>query len=98
MEIIKIRDGNRLTIGLSGRLDSNTSPKFEAELGASLEGITELVLDFDQLNYLSSAGLRVILGCQKQMNKRGKMTIIHVNDIIMEIFTVTGFTEILTIE
>jgi len=98
MHISKTQDGNKLTISLAGRLDSNTSPMLDRELKANLEGITELILDFAQLNYLSSAGLRVILTAQKQMNKQGKMVITHVNEIIMEIFTMTGFAEILTIE
>lgn len=98
MDISKLHDGSKLTISLAGRLDSNTSPILETELKASLEGVTELTMDFTGLTYLSSAGLRVILAAQKQMNRQGKMVIVHVNDTVMEIFTVTGFVEILTIE
>lgn len=97
MKINKTQDGNKLTVSLAGRLDSNTAPLLEGELKASLEGITELVLDFAGLDYLSSAGLRVILAGQKQMNKQGSMVIVHVNETIMEIFEITGFTDILTI-
>lgn len=98
MKINKIQDGSKLTMTLEGRLDSNTAPELEAEFKANLVDITELVLDFAELVYLSSAGLRVILAAQKQMNKQGKMVIVKVNETIMEIFEVTGFAEILTIE
>jgi anti-sigma B factor antagonist len=98
MKIDKTQDGNKLTVSLEGRLDSNTAPLLEGELKASLDGITELVLDFSDLAYLSSAGLRVILATQKQMNRQGGMAIRHVNETIMEIFQVTGFAEILTIQ
>jgi len=98
MIINKTQDGSKLTVALEGRLDSNSAPQLEVELKASLEGITELVMDFAGLVYLSSAGLRVILAAQKQMNKQGKMVIVKVNETIMDIFEVTGFAEILTIE
>lgn len=97
MKIDKTQDGSKLTVALQGRLDSNTAPLLEGELKAGLEGITELVLDFSGLVYLSSAGLRVILTAQKQMIRQGRMVIVHVNETIMEIFHVTGFAEILTI-
>ncbi|ATW23616.1 STAS domain-containing protein [Candidatus Formimonas warabiya] len=98
MNINKTLDGSKLTLSLAGRLDSNTAPLLETELKASLEDITELVMDFAELVYLSSAGLRVILTGQKQMNKQGKMVLVNVNETVMEIFQVTGFAEILTIE
>ena len=98
MIINKIKDGSKLTVALEGRLDSNTASQLETELKANLEDITELTMDFGELVYLSSAGLRVILAIQKQMNKQGKMVIVKVNETIMEIFEVTGFAEILTIE
>ncbi len=97
MIINKTQDGSKLTVTLEGRLDSNTSPQLEVELKANLEDITELVMDFAGLSYLSSAGLRVILTAQKQMNKQGKMGIVNVNKTIMEVFEITGFAEILTI-
>ena len=98
MTIDKNQSGSALTLALTGRLDTTTSPQLEAELKASLAGVEHLVLDFAALDYLSSAGLRVLLGAQKQMNKQGDMVVRHVNETIMEIFDVTGFADILTIE
>ena len=94
----KTQDHNALTLFLEGRLDTTTSPQLETELSASLDGVTHLTLDMAKLVYLSSAGLRVILAAQKRMNKQGKMVVRHVNDTIMEVFEVTGFVDILTIE
>ena len=87
-----------LTVALTGRLDTTTAPELEKELKASLEGVTVLVMDMAALEYISSAGLRVLLSAQKSMNKQGEMKVRHVNETIMEIFEVTGFTDILTIE
>ena len=98
MTITKTQDHSALTLFLEGRLDTTTSPQLEAELSASLAGVTQLPLDLEKLAYLSSAGLRVILAAQKRMNKQGKMVVRHVNDTIMEVFEVTGFVDILTIE
>ena len=98
MNITKNKDGSKLTLTLEGRLDTTTAPQLEAELKASLDGITELNLDFEKLEYLSSAGLRVLLAAQKAMNKQGNMVIRHVNETIQEVFEVTGFVDILTIE
>lgn len=98
MNIIRNEDGSKLTLALEGRLDTTTAPVLEAELKASFDGLTELDLDFEKLEYLSSAGLRVLLAAQKVMNRQGKMTIRHVNEIIREVFEVTGFIDILTIE
>ena len=97
MTITKKTEGSALTITLEGRLDTSTAPELEAELGASLDGVTDLTLDLEQLLYLSSAGLRVILGAQKRMNKQGTMTVVHVADAIMEVFEITGFVDILNI-
>lgn len=97
MEITKLNEGSKLTITLEGRLDTTTAPQFESELKSSLEGINDLTLNFEKLEYLSSAGLRVILSAQKIMNKQGEMVIKNVNDTIMEVFEVTGFIDILTI-
>jgi len=83
---------------LEGRLDTTTAPNLEKELKSSLDDVTELIMDFEKLEYISSAGLRVLLSAQKTMNKQGEMKLIHVNDTIMEIFKVTGFSDILTIE
>lgn len=98
MNIAKTSEGTKRTLALEGRLDTTTAPQLEAEVKGALTGVTELVLDFAQLEYLSSAGLRVILAAQKIMNKQGKMVICHVNETIMEVFEVTGFSDILTIE
>ena len=98
MNIVKTNEGTKLTIALEGRLDTTTAPQLEAEVKGSLAGVTELVMDFSQLEYLSSAGLRVLLAAQKAMNKQGSMVIRHVNGTILEIFEVTGFIDILTIE
>ncbi len=98
MTINRVHEGDTLTLVLEGRLDTTTAPQLDAELKDRLKGITSLTLDMKDLAYLSSAGLRVILAAQKQMNKQGKMVIRHVNETIMEIFEVTGFTDILTIE
>ena len=98
MEIIKNTNGNELCVALEGRLDTTTAPNLEAEMNSSLDGITALVFDFEKLEYISSAGLRVLLACQKKMNKQGSMKITKVNDVIMDVFDITGFADILTIE
>ena len=98
MNIIKNKDGSKLTLALEGRLDTTTAPQLEGELKEALDGVTELNLDFEKLEYLSSAGLRVLLAAQKVMNKQGSMVIRHVNETIHEVFEVTGFIDILTIE
>ena len=97
MTIEKTLKGSTLNVVLSGRLDTITAPQLEAELKASLDGITELILDFQNLEYLSSSGLRVLLAAQKVMNRQGTMTVMHVSDTVQEIFEVTGFIDILTI-
>lgn len=98
MNIIKNTEGKTLNIALEGRLDTTTAPQLEAELKQSIADNTELALDFGKLEYISSAGLRVLLAAQKVMNKQGKMVIRNVNDVISEVFEVTGFADILTIE
>lgn len=91
-------DGTELTIKVSGRLDTTTSPQLEAELKQSIGGITKLVFDLSELEYLSSAGLRVLLSAHKTMDKQGEMIVKNVNDAVNEIFEITGFIDILTIE
>ena len=98
MNITKKLEGTDLIVALEGRLDTTTAPQLEASLKESIGGITLLDFDFSALEYLSSAGLRVILAAQKIMNKQGKMVIRHVNETIMEVFEITGFVDILTIE
>ena len=98
MTIEKNLNGAEMNVKVTGRLDTTTAPELEAELKQSFGGITKLVLDFMELEYLSSAGLRVLLGAQKTMNKQGEMIIKNVNKTVNEIFEVTGFIDILTIE
>ena len=94
----KEKNGGKAVYTLEGRLDTITAPDFEKELRESLPGVTDLVLDFEKLDYISSAGLRVLLSAQKTMTQQGEMKLIHVGETIMEIFEVTGFSDILTIE
>lgn len=98
MTINKISEGEKLTLAISGRLDTNSSPRLEAELRQSVGGVTELVFDFSKVEYISSAGLRVLLAAQKVMNRQGSMKLIGVSDEVMEVFEITGFADILTIE
>ena len=98
MKIEKKLDGTKLTVALEGRLDTMTAPELDKEFHESLEGITELTVDLAALEYVSSAGLRVLLSAQKVMNKQGEMVVKNVNEQIMEVFEVTGFTDILTIQ
>lgn len=98
MTIEKTMNEKELTVCLTGRLDTTTAPQLEAELKHSISGVEKLVFDFAALEYLSSAGLRVLLAAQKVMNKQGTMVIRNVNETIADIFEVTGFSEILTVE
>lgn len=98
MNIQQIRNGNELVLALEGRLDTVTAPELEAALKDALEGVEELILDFEKLDYISSAGLRVLLVAQKTMSQQGSMKIRNVNEIIREVFDVTGFSDFLTIE
>ena len=99
MEIIILQTGTELTISLKGSLDSTTSYDLEQVIDKSLRGITRLIFDCQDLEYISSAGLRIILRSQKIMNERnGELIVRHVNDAILDIFTITGFLKVLTIE
>lgn len=98
MTIHQTKADSALTIALTGRLDTTTAPQLEAELKTNLEGVAQLIFDFAALEYISSAGLRVLLGAQKTMNRQGSMTVKNVNPEIMEIFEITGFADILTIQ
>ena len=98
MTITKNKEGSKLTVTLAGRLDTTTSPQLEDEIKDEFEDIKELVFDISELEYISSAGLRVLLFAQKKMNTQGSMVIKGANEEIMEIFEVTGFVDILTIE
>ena len=98
MTIEKKINGESATLIVSGRLDTQTAPELETELDAVLSGLKELTFDMTNLEYVSSAGLRVILKAQKAMNAQGSMKLTGVNDSIMEVFDITGFLDILTIE
>ena len=98
MTILQTKNENALTIALAGRLDTTTAPELEAVLNDALAGTEELTFDFEKLDYISSAGLRVLLSAQKTMNRQGTMKVIHANEMILEIFEVTGFADILTVE
>lgn len=98
MNIQKTVNGTALVVELDGRLDTTTSPKLEEELRSSIDGITSLVIDFEKLEYISSAGLRVLLAMQKIMNRQGEMLLKNVNETVMEVLEVTGFVDILSIE
>lgn len=98
MTINKKQNGGALEIALEGRLDTMTAPELEAELNSSLKSADSLVLDFSKLNYISSAGLRVLLSAHKTMSGKGGMKVKNVNEIVQEVFDVTGFADILDIE
>ena len=98
MNIVKTKQDDALTVALEGRLDTTTAPELEAALTDALDGVSALTMDLEKLDYISSAGLRVLLSAQKRMMKQGEMKVVHVNETIMEIFEVTGFSDILTIE
>ena len=98
LNIEKNTNETGLTVVLTGRLDTTTAPELEKELKASLDGVSALTIDLAALEYISSAGLRVLLSAQKTMNKQGEMKVVHVGETIMEIFEVTGFSDILSIE
>ena len=98
LNIQKQIENGTVVFALEGRLDTMTAPNLDQELESSLDGVKELVLDFESLEYISSAGLRVLLTAQKMMNGQGTMKVTHVNETVQEIFDVTGFSEILTVE
>ena len=98
MTIEKMLNATELTITLAGRLDTTTAPQLEEEIKQNLAGVEKLILDFTDLEYLSSAGLRVLLGAQKAMNKQGRMILKNVAEGVMEVFEMTGLADLLTIE
>ena len=98
MEINKNLNGDALEIKIIGRLDTTTAPALEAEVKNSLEGLKSIIFDLEGLEYISSAGLRVLLSAQKSMNKQGTMKLVNVNEVVMEVFEITGFVDVLTIE
>ncbi len=98
MEIKSVKDGSRLTVITEGRIDNTTAPDFSAFLKENITGVTELVFDLKKLKYLPSAGLRELMNTQKIMNNQGKMKFINVNEVVMDIFDMTGLTDIFDIE
>lgn len=98
MNIKKKKDGNTATFAISGRIDTATAPEVDEFVNKNLDGVQNLILDFKEVNYVSSAGLRVLLSLQKKMMVKGEMKLINVNDAVSDVFEVTGFDEILTFE
>ena len=98
LTIDKTLENGKAVFALAGRLDTLTAPELDKELKASLDGVSELLFDMEELEYISSAGLRVLLSAQKMMNSKGSMTVKGASEIIMEIFEVTGFVDLLNIE
>ena len=98
MEVNKTVNGNECVCKVNGRVDTTTAPQLEKELNDGIENIQQLILDLENVEYISSAGLRVLLATQKIMNKQGKMIVKNVNEMVMEIFEMTGFVDMLTIE
>ena len=98
MKITKLLDDNTLTITLEGELNTVTAPELEEVISNSLKLVETLIFDFSKLEYLSSAGLRVLLIAQKIMSKQGDMIIRHANKNILDIFNITGFSSVLTLE
>lgn len=96
MNITQEKNADKLTLFIEGRIDTQTAPKLEETLSQTLDGVTKLIIDLKQTSYISSAGLRVLLTAQKRMNKQGSLTVTNANEDLMEIFEVTGFTDILT--
>ena len=97
MNINTKKEGSKLTIELEGRLDTVTSPQLDEVIQKEIDSVDEIILDLEKLEYMSSAGLRILLSTEKVMSKKDGMKVIHVNSDIMEIFEITGFSEILTI-
>lgn len=98
MKITKQKENETLTVFLEGRLDTNTGPELNKSLESDLDEVEELIIDLESLSYLSSVGLRILIGLQQKMNSQGKMVIRNVNETVMEIFNVTGLSKVFTIE
>lgn len=98
MEVTKTRQGDALTVVIAGRINTTTAPDLERAISGSLDGVTDLVLDFADVEYISSAGLRVILSTQKVMRRQGKMVVRNVKPEVLEVFEITGFLDFLTVE
>ena len=98
MTINKEKKGSTLNVELSGRLDTSTSPELQNSISADLEEVNELVIDLEKLEYISSSGLRVLLSAHKKMSSKGGMTVINVSETVMEVFDITGFSDIMVIK
>ena len=98
LKINKATENEKMTVSLIGRLDTNTAPQFEEEMKSSLGGVKELILDLEKLEYISSAGLRVLLSAYKLMSRQGSMKLVHVSEDVNDVFKATGFSNVLTIE
>ena len=98
MTIDKKKEGNRLVLAVSGRLDTMTVPELENVIKDNMDGVEELILDFKDLEYISSAGLRVVLGARKAMGNKGSFAVRNLCSDVREIFDITGFSDIITIE
>ncbi|MCI2048990.1 MAG: STAS domain-containing protein [Lachnospiraceae bacterium] len=98
MTIQDDRNGSSLTVKVGGRLDTTTAPELDTHLASALDGVKDLVFDFSDLEYISSAGLRVLLATVKRMNKQGTMVVKNANEIVKEVFDVTGFMDILNVQ
>ena len=98
MTINKEKKGSTLNVRLSGRLDTSTAPELQNSISADLEEVNELVIDLEKLEYISSSGLRVLLSAHKKMSSKGGMTVINVSETVMEVFDITGFSDIMVIK
>ena len=98
MKVDVKKDSENLLVNPEGRIDTVTAPEFSKAINDSMEGVKNLIIDFEKVEYISSAGLRVLLSMQKTMSKMGSMKLTHVSDVIMDVFNITGFVDILTIE
>jgi len=98
MTINKELNGSALTLAIEGRLDTVTAPELEAVVKSDLQGVTDLTIDMEKLEYVSSAGLRVLLAAHKAMMTQGSMKLVNVNETVMEVFELTGFSDILNVE
>lgn len=97
MTITNRKNGEQLIVSVEGRLDTTTAPQLEKFIGENSDGVKELVIDLEKLEYISSAGLRVLLSAHKKMSKVGTMKVTNVRDEVMEVFDMTGFSDILDI-
>lgn len=98
LDIKKVKEGSNMTLTLKGRLDTITAPNLEDEIDESIDDVTDLVMDFQEIEYVSSAGLRVLLTAQQTMDEKGSMVIKNASDSVKDVFEITGFVDILNVE